>query len=199
MKGWSFGWKFCSLTLLMLVMASCGSQRKTAGGTPHYRIPARSAGTPPKTTTPPKSNPSPSPIRDVRTKYAPKLGVQASELKSVKLYSFVDSWQGIPYRYGGTNRSGVDCSGFVGALYREVYQKNVPRTSREIGRQSKKIGKSQLREGDLVFFDISGKDSHVGVYLANNHFVHASTSKGVVISSLTNPYYQKAFSAGGRI
>jgi len=111
----------------------------------------------------------------------------------------VDQWQGTPYRYGGTTKTGVDCSGFVGSLYLDVYQKSIPRSTNEIEKVTKHINKSSLKEGDVVFFDIDGKKtSHVGVYLQNGRFVHASSSKGVIISNLSNPYYQKSFNRGGK-
>lgn len=117
----------------------------------------------------------------------------------MSLYRFVETWTGTPYRYGGTNQSGVDCSGFTGALYREVYKKTIPRTTKDISKGAKRVSTAHLKEGDIVFFDINGKkSSHIGVYLQNKHFVHASSSKGVIISHLDNPYYQKAFSHGGR-
>ena len=116
------------------------------------------------------------------------------------LFSFVKDWEGVPYRYGGTTRTGVDCSGFVGVLYKEVYNKQIPRTTKELSSTAKTLPKSNLQEGDLVFFDIDGKkNSHVGVYLKDGDFVHASTSKGVIVSSLENPYYQRSFARGGRL
>lgn len=137
---------------------------------------------------------------DVRSKYAEIIGVPASTLTNKALYNFIDDWYGVSYRFGGNDKNGVDCSGFAGALYSEVYHKNIPRTTGEIAKQSKKISKEKLQEGDLVFFDINGKKgSHMGVYLTNGKFVHASTSKGVIISDLNNPYYQKAYGFGARI
>ncbi|MEQ9187445.1 MAG: NlpC/P60 family protein [Cryomorphaceae bacterium] len=122
-----------------------------------------------------------------------------AQQESGSMDAFVRDWEGVPYKYGGTSKSGVDCSGFVGVLYRDVYKKDVPRTTEGLARSSKSLDRNELVEGDLVFFDIQGKKkSHVGVYLRNEQFVHASSSKGVVVSSLTNPYYQKAFSSGGR-
>ena len=116
------------------------------------------------------------------------------------LFSFVKDWECVPYRYGGTTRTGVDCSGFVGVLYKEVYNKQIPRTTKELSSTAKTLPKSNLQEGDLVFFDIDGKkNTHVGVYLKDGDFVHASTSKGVIVSSLENPYYQRSFARGGRL
>ena len=133
-------------------------------------------------------------------KYADILKISKSEIKDIKLYSFIDSWYGIKYRYGGMSKSGVDCSGFTNILYSEVYGKQIPRTTKDIVKTINKVRKSKLEEGDLVFFNISKKrNSHVGIYLKNNKFVHASTSKGVIISSLDNPYYKKSYNKGGKL
>lgn len=136
--------------------------------------------------------------RSVVTQYAAKMQVSPSELRNRQLYSFISNWEGTPYRFGGTTSSGVDCSGFVMRLYQDVYGRSLPRTTSDLSKSINKKSASKLREGDLVFFDINGKkSSHVGVFLHNNYFVHASTSKGVMISNLENPYYKKAFSRGG--
>jgi cell wall-associated NlpC family hydrolase len=88
----------------------------------------------------------------------------------------------------------------VGAVYRDVYRQDIPRTTSELNKASKSVSQKQLKEGDLVFFDIDGKkNAHVGVYLINNKFVHASSSKGVIVSDLMNPYYKKAFARGGKL
>tara|TARA_B110000046_G_C12952794_1_gene380905 strand:- start:460 stop:1005 length:546 start_codon:yes stop_codon:yes gene_type:complete len=140
------------------------------------------------------SNPS-----SIKNRYASALGVSSNNIANITLYEFIDDWYGVPYKYGGTSKSGADCSGFIGQLYSNVYHKSLPRTTKEIDAACSKVSKSSLSEGDLVFFDINKKkSSHVGVYLQNNKFVHASTSKGVIISDLNNPYYQKTFSKGGR-
>lgn len=112
----------------------------------------------------------------------------------------VSQWLGTPYKYGGNDKKGVDCSGFVCAIYKEVYAQNVPRTSQSLYVACKKIKDNELREGDLVFFNFNGKGvSHVGIYLSNNMYVHASTTKGVVISDLKNVYTLKNYVGAGRI
>ena len=122
------------------------------------------------------------------------LPVQKSLRKEVEL------WLGTPYRYGGNTRKGVDCSGFVNAVYLSVYHIQLPRTSKDIYARCKKISRGDLREGDLVFFDYEGKGvSHVGLYLSNGQYVHASTSKGVVISDLDNAFSKKKYVGAGRI
>jgi len=133
-------------------------------------------------------------------KYAEILRVPKSDVKNVKLYSFIDNWYGVKYRYGGLSKSGVDCSGFCNVLYNQVYNKQIQRTTSQLSKEINKTNKNSLKEGDLVFFHISKKkNSHVGIYLKNNRFVHASSSKGVIISSLENPYYKKAYSKGGKL
>ena len=136
----------------------------------------------------------------ILNKYASILKVPKIEISNVKLYSFIDDWYGTKYKYGGLSKQGVDCSGFTNILYKEVYNKHLERRSVDIAKSINKVKKSNLKEGDLVFFTINNnKNSHVGVYLKNKKFVHASTSKGVIISSLENPYYQKTYSKGGNI
>lgn len=138
--------------------------------------------------------------KELKEKYAALLDVTGLEIKELALYAFIDDWLGVKYKYGGTTKNGVDCSGFTNLLYNNVFKKELPRSSSDIAAVAKSVAKKELSEGDFVFFSIrSNKVDHVGIYLANNRFVHASTSKGVIISSLEHPYYAKHFKKGGRI
>jgi cell wall-associated NlpC family hydrolase len=133
-------------------------------------------------------------------KYAILLDVPVEEVADEKLFTFIESWYGTPYRYGGFSKDGVDCSGFTQALMSNMYQLNLPRISAEQYNQSKRISKKELKEGDLVFFKTNGSSiSHVGVYLRNNKFVHASTSSGVMINDLNDDYYARRFAGSGRV
>ncbi len=133
-------------------------------------------------------------------RYASLLNVKEKALTNEKLYRFIDSWMGVPHRAGGMDRKGVDCSGFTTILEKEIYDRTVPRTAKSMAESVKRKYEEDLKEGDLVFFDFAGqKFSHVGVYLHNNKFVHASTSKGVIISDLKDPWYYKYFSRAGTI
>lgn len=123
---------------------------------------------------------------------------------NLHLYSFVDDWIGTRYRFGGTTKKGTDCSGFVYRLYQDVYNTDVGRqSSADLMNKTKRIKKNDLREGDLVFFNINnrrgGRASHVGVYLKDNKFIHASTRRGVIISDLDEPYYEKTYLGAGRV
>ncbi len=137
---------------------------------------------------------------NIKERYAAVLKVSEQHIKNEKLYAFIDDWMGVPHRLGGMSKSGVDCSGFTTLLEREIYNKTVPRTARQMAEQVKVKSEKELEEGDLVFFDFEGKKfSHVGVYLQNNRFVHASGSKGVTISNLKDVWYHKVFSRAGYI
>src|SRR5690606_6183576 len=148
----------------------------------------------------PASSKSPSSYKNVLDKYAHIIGVDTGELASPALYKYIDEWMGIPHRLGGHDKRGIDCSAFTNLLVADVYGKSLPRTARDMSEIIKRKYENQLREGDLVFFKFDGKKvDHVGVYLNNNKFVHVSTSKGVIISDLTDPWYRKYFSRAGSI
>lgn len=131
-------------------------------------------------------------------KYAMMMNVDVESLKNLSLLGFIDNWFGTRYHLGGTTKRGIDCSALTGALLLAVYGFNMPRTAREQYDATEHIDKDDLKEGDLVFFNTHGGVSHVGVYLDNDYFVHASTH-GVKISSLDDHYYSKRFICGGRV
>jgi cell wall-associated NlpC family hydrolase len=136
----------------------------------------------------------------VQLKYSVLLNTEVESLPNKVLLENVDEWYGVRYRTGGNTKSGVDCSGFTVAVYAAVYGITLPRVSKEQYRTSRKISTTELQEGDLVFFNTRGYGvSHVGVYLGNNKFIHASVSRGVMVSGLFEPYYVQRFVGAGRI
>ena len=136
----------------------------------------------------------------IEKKYASLLNVKENEISNVKLYAFIDDWYGVPYKYGGKNKSGIDCSNFTATLYNTIYNKSITGSSSSIFNQCKAVPKSDLQEGDLLFFKIEQEGiSHIGVYLQNNKFVHATTKKGVMIDDLDEAYYKKYFYKAGRL
>lgn len=137
--------------------------------------------------------------KKLKSKYATLIGVSENSITNTTLYSFIDEWYGVPYKYSGKSKSGIDCSGFTSLLLQKIYNKNIGGPASSIYEQCKLISKKDLREGDLVFFKIeSDKISHIGVYLQNNKFVHASTKKGVIINDLNEDYYKKYYYKSGR-
>lgn len=136
----------------------------------------------------------------VKDKYSSMIDVMPNQISNVMLYRFIDEWYGVKYRMGGTTKKGVDCSAFVQHLYQYVFGYDILRTACLQFKESKKIDKEDLKEGDLVFFKVgTSRISHVGVYLRNNFFVHSASSKGVSIANLSNAYWSKYFAGGGRI
>ena|ERR1035437_2766608 len=116
------------------------------------------------------------------------------------LYHQVYDWVGTRYKYAGKTKKGIDCSGFVSEMYRNTYCINLGGGSRDIWPTVTPIEKDNLQEGDILFFKIKkGQISHVGIYLGNNKFAHASVAYGVIISDLDEEYYKKYFFKGGRV
>lgn len=132
-------------------------------------------------------------------KYAILANVEAESLANLNLLKNIDSWWGTKYCVGGSSKECVDCSSFACALYKDVYNIQLPRVAQDQFNSCNKIASENLQEGDLVFFHNSGRGiSHVGVFLTNNKFVHSSTSDGVTISDLKDGYWQPRFISGGR-
>lgn len=128
------------------------------------------------------------------------LGLKCNDDDNEELYAAVNSWLGVPYKYGGTDRTGIDCSAFVGTVFRQVYGVSLHRTANDMLRDVELVAKNQLREGDILFFTNSkGKVSHVGIYLKDGLFAHASTSAGVCVSRADDSYWSKHFYKGGRV
>ncbi len=115
------------------------------------------------------------------------------------LRSEADSWKGTPHRLGGNSRKGIDCSGFVSQLYKNLFNIRLPRSTRGQVRVGTPISRIQIRAGDLVFFLPPRKGRHVGIYLGRGEFVHASSTNGVMISNMTNPYWSKCYWKARRV
>lgn len=113
----------------------------------------------------------------------------------------IEKWLGTPYRYGGMSVSGIDCSGFTTMIFDEVYGVHLPRRAKDQYLLGRGVDAASLKQGDLVFFQLpkTRAVSHVGIYLSNGQFAHASTSSGVMISSLNEDYWTKLYKGARRI
>ena len=153
------------------------------------------------------SNKMPDNLTDVekanwlQLKYSIQMDIAVEEMNNIPLLQKIDEWWGTPYLYGGSSKRGVDCSYFTLDVMNAIYNTNLKRTAAEQYTQSEKIDWTDLKEGDLIFFktDASRSITHVGIYMTNNKFVHASTSQGVTISDLSEPYWQKRLYSLGRV
>lgn len=167
------------ILILLLCLASCGSKKQQK-----VALPADFKG--------PKE-------------LARLYGVRITPEDNIFLYNEGARWLGVRHKLGGSTKRGVDCSGFVSIVYREVYGKQLSRSSVDMLKHDcKKVSRAKLREGDLVFFKTGrggkrGVPNHVGIYLKNGRFIHTSTSSGVMVSSLSEPYYTRTWLTGGRV
>jgi lipoprotein Spr len=134
----------------------------------------------------------------LQLKYAQLLNTDVEQIQDISLYQAIDDWYGTRYKYGGTTKNGIDCSAFVQTVFISVFGITLPRTARDQYKATRRISRTKLQEGDLLFFNTTGGVSHVGIYLQNNKFVHASVS-GVTISDMFEPYYVKHFISAGRV
>jgi cell wall-associated NlpC family hydrolase len=137
-------------------------------------------------------------VSSLQLKYSVLLNTEVEQVQNIPLYQNIDNWYGTPYKLGGSTKNGIDCSAFVQTIFVSAFGISLPRTAREQYEVTRHISRTELQEGDLLFFNTRGGVSHVGIYLQNNKFVHASVS-GVTISDMFEPYYVKHFIAAGRV
>lgn len=136
----------------------------------------------------------------VQQKYAVLLNTGVEQLPSADLLEKIDPWMGVPYRSGGNSRSGIDCSAFTMLVFEQCCGIRLPRTSKQQYTFCEPTDATVLSSGDLLFYSTRGKGvSHVGIYLGNGKFAHASVSNGVTVSDISDPYYQKRFIEARRI
>jgi lipoprotein Spr len=135
----------------------------------------------------------------LQIKYSLLLDVEVELIKNINLFRLIEEWYGTRYVYGGATRKGIDCSALMQVFFTSLYGIALPRTARAQYDQCQQISRTELREGDLLFFNTTGGVSHVGMYLANNKFVHSSSSNGVTISDMFDPYYASRMIGAGRV
>ena len=115
-----------------------------------------------------------------------------------KLLTSYSKWRGTRYALGGDSKSGIDCSALTRRVYREAFNKELPRVSQQQIKQGTRVSAKNLKSGDIVYFRPGNRTSHTAVYVGNSLFINASSSKGVVMSSLKSPYWRKYFKYGVR-
>ena len=119
--------------------------------------------------------------------------------KSVALYKQYKKWKGTKYKFGGTTKRGVDCSSFIQQVYFDAFGLKVPRTTSKQVNIGYKIDKNKLNAGDMIFFKNWRTGRHVGIMVEKGKFIHASTSRGVTISNIHNPYYKSNYWQSRRV
>lgn len=129
---------------------------------------------------------------------APTRTLRTSEIEQ-KLLQAHEEWRGTPYRLGGTTRNGIDCSSFVQTVMRDYLNQEVPRNTESQLRVGFRVRPQQLQPGDLVFYRTGRQRLHVGIYINEGRFLHASTSNGVMISRMEETYWSRRFLQARRI
>ncbi|TNV18855.1 glycoside hydrolase [Buttiauxella sp. B2] len=118
----------------------------------------------------------------------PKTNYESNNVRKAILAQFAN-WKGTQYHFGGTTHKGVDCSALMQHIFSDSFHKELPRTTGQQIQNGSQVSKDKLQPGDLVFFKTSPGMRHVGVYVGDNQFIHASSTQGVTISSLANNYW----------
>jgi lipoprotein Spr len=137
-------------------------------------------------------------VSALQIKYALLMSTEVERIQNISLYQNIDDWYGTRYKMGGTTKNGIDCSAFVQTIFLSAFAVTLPRMAKDQYKATRRISRTELKEGDLLFFNTRGGVSHVGIYLQNNKFVHASVS-GVMISDMFEPYYVRHFISAGRV
>ena len=144
--------------------------------------------------------PLPAPPSEAVHTFFQSLHINIDSAQTPQLYYKIHEWLNTKYKYAGFDKHGIDCSGFTCIIYKEVYCKDIIRGSAELFKTVEPVKEKNLQEGDLVFFKIKrNRISHVGIYIGNNKFAHASVNYGVTVSDLDEEYYRKRFYRGGRV
>jgi cell wall-associated NlpC family hydrolase len=121
----------------------------------------------------------------------------SDRVRAVKLA--YNDWKGIPYMLGGSSYDGIDCSALMQIVYEDYFGLEVPRLTSDQMRTGKKVKRNNIRTGDMVFFKTGRKTLHVGIVVEGDRFLHASTSNGVMISSLSENYWSSRYIEARRV
>lgn len=116
-----------------------------------------------------------------------------------KLYPYHNKWHLTPYKLGGFGAKGIDCSAFVQRAFKDNFNVTLPRTTKGLANYGKKVPRANISTSDLVFFKTGYNTRHVGIYLQNGDFMHASSSEGVIISNINDPYWKKRYWMARRV
>lgn len=174
------------LGVSLALLAGCAGPSKTSLEAPDDYFARQMPGM--TSSSDPMMSPVDNPILRVNSLHNPPLGLVREALLTQH-----ERWAGTPYRLGGTGRGGIDCSALVQNVFSEAFRLELPRSTSEQVREGTQISRDELQVGDLVFFRPPGRYDHVGIYVGEGYFLHASTSRGVMLSQLDNSYWQRYY------
>lgn len=179
---------FCLLMASLFFLAGCFQKVTVTYIPPEKRRPSVQQKAGPVAGTTRKATGKKGSVTDPLSPLSPKDNEIAET--ATRLKKHLAGWRGTPYRMGGLSKKGVDCSGFVQLTYRDLFGRKLPRTVKDQVDYGKEIPTQAARPGDLVFFKTGLFQRHVGIYLEDGFFIHASRSSGVILSNLSESYWQ---------
>ena len=194
-----------SVTFSQVVTSKKAAERKGIYQKPSTETTVATANTDKKT----KTINKPSTIKYLKSLINEKGGddietTSTENYLAVQMINNAMEFMGVKYRTGGTSKAGMDCSGMVTAVF-NIFDKSIPRSSRDMAQYGQKIADKEVQKGDLIFFKTNGRSSinHVGLVIGTDEdgiqFIHSSTSQGVIVSSTKESYYKKAFAQVNRV
>lgn len=143
------------------------------------------------------------PIQKAMTPYPEKTAQESTPPDSTQikeaLYRMYMEWQNVRFMDGGLSKDGIDCSGFVYITYLHSFGVMIPRNTKELSKTGEKVARYDMRSGDIVFFKTGLFKRHVGIFVEDGLFLHASKTKGVILSNMNNPYWSKRYRQARRI
>jgi len=123
----------------------------------------------------------------------PKYKPKSKNYITTALYKEYKKWYKTPYRYGGYNKNGIDCSSLIQRVYKDAFNIDIPRTTKQQAKVGYRVSKNSSKEGDLIFFKTGFSSRHSGIIIEKGRFIHASTKYGVCISHINNPYWRDKY------
>lgn len=181
---------FILLGILSFYLSGCGISNRTM-------VQER----PEETSTPQKRKPTVETENDQPISMAMDVSSKVENITSIEkqLQNAHQQWQGTPYRYGGETSNGIDCSAFTQQVFRNFFDKNLPRNTRSQLQEGTGIRRRSIKTGDLIFFKIGRRSLHVGISMGNGDFLHASVSSGVMISNIGEQYWATRYLGARRV
>lgn len=174
------------IVLAAVILSACGTVKR--GTIPWEQEPAS------KTSELSDTSETDSPVPEINEKAAPEIQERQEFLQLA-----YNDWKGVPYLLGGSGYTGIDCSAFMQVIFEDYFSKLIPRTTLEQLEFGSPVKRDQIETGDMVFFKTGRRTYHVGVMINRDEFLHASTSEGVKISTLDQPFWNETYLGGRRV